>query len=327
MYRWTPCKGPSPEAVERMRAHFRKPRRPMGEAWFMGTERYLYTELSEKPLHEVSTETLCDCLWEIASGTGSFGHREEWDEWLRFLLPTLISRSQETFAFDSVLEETITASMVLFWDGLGGEYEGFRDDALNSLGLCLMKEEMWGDCGRAPAQGSHPHNLFLLWEGEGGALELAAWDAGRASEVMSASLFFCLKYLRAGEMPSWVESLAAIEDPCFRAALAVWLLGAYEILKEAPVRPERIEKSNPRVTWHNSFLLGSSSKAESPTNDWRNFLPPENCAAFLRELRRTLTPEVLLSWAETFAADELLSGKMLNTADLLFDKLTEEGAA
>jgi hypothetical protein len=320
MYRWIPCKGPSPEAVERMRAHFRKPRRPMGEAWFMGTERYLYTELSEKPLHEVSTDTLCECLWQIASGTSSFGHRDEWDEWLRFLLPDLILRGHETDIFDFLLEHAITAFMVLFWDGVDNEYEGFRDDALDSLGLCVLKEGMWADCARGVE--GRPYAAFLLWRDEDGGSELIGWDAGNTSGVLSASLFFCLKYLRAGEIPSWVESLAAIEDPCFRAALAVWLLGAYDILKEAPARPGRIEKSNPRVTWHNSFLLESSSERERPTNDWRNFLPPENCAAFLRELRRTLTPELLLSWAESFAADELLSEKMLNTADLLFDKLT-----
>jgi hypothetical protein len=322
MYKWVPCKGPAAEAVERMRTHFRKPRQPMGEAWFMSTERYLYTELSEKPLGEIGVDTLSDCLWEIASGTGSFGHRDEWDKWFRFLLPDLVLRGHETDAFDFLLEHAVTAFIVIFWDGLGGEYEGFRDDALNSLGRCLMKEEMWGDCERA--EGKHPYGIFLKWQDEAGASELAGWGAGKTSDVLSASLFFCLKYLRAEEIPPWVESLAAIEDSYFRAALAVWLLGAYDILKEVPVRAERIEKSNPRIGWHNSFLLEPSSGRKQPTKDWRNFLPPENCAAFLREIRRSVTPEVLLSWAEAFSADELLSANLLNTADLLFDRLLEE---
>jgi hypothetical protein len=324
MYKWIPCSGPSAEAIERMRVYFRKPSQPMGEAWFMSTERYQFTELSEKPLAEVDMYELQRCLFEIASGTSSFGHRAEWDEWFRFLLPDLILQGHKTHAFDFLLEETITAFMVLFWDELDGEYEGFRDDVLDSLGLCLMKKELWGNCEREPGEVNYPYSLFTAWEdSETGELELAGWNAGQANEILSASLFFCLKYIPAEEIPSWVESFTSIEDPYFRAALAVWLLGAYEVMKDAPAKPKGIEKSNPRIEWHSSFLLASSSKDERPTNDWRNFLPPENCAAFLREIHRRLTPEVLLKWADEFSADELLSNNLPNTVDLLFDKLLE----
>lgn len=318
MYEWVPCVGPSGEAVARMRAHFRKPPAPMGEAWFLSKERQFYTRLSDEPLAEVDAGYLLHCLFEIASGTNSFGRQEEWERWFRFLLPDLILRAHESHAFTFILEEAITSFTVIFWDGLGGEYPGFDDDALQTLGRCLMTRELWDDCGDGP-----PLARFLRWEDEAGELVPAAWDAGETSAALSASLFFNLKYLPAAEVPAWVESLAAVEDPYFRGALVVWLLGALDPLSEETPGAKRFEKSNPSVGWHSSFLLVSSCESKRPTNDRLRFLPRENCAAFVREVRRRVTPEVLLAWADSFSTDEALTAALLNAPDLLFDKLVK----
>ena len=147
MFKWVPCLGPSAEAVERMRAHFPKPSEPMGEAWFMGVERRLYTELAETPVAEANRFDLSHCLFELTSGTTSFGRRAEWEEWFRYLLPGLVLRGNEQHGFETLLEPTVTAFMVLFPKSLEGEYEGFREDALASLGACVMRPEAWDNCG------------------------------------------------------------------------------------------------------------------------------------------------------------------------------------
>jgi hypothetical protein len=66
-YRWVPGTPPSEDALARMRAHFPQPAVPMGEAWFMGRKREVYTRLSTKPLPEVRLEYLMHALWEITS--------------------------------------------------------------------------------------------------------------------------------------------------------------------------------------------------------------------------------------------------------------------
>lgn len=319
MYEWVPCEGPSAEALARMRERFPKPTEPMGEAWFLGAERERFTRLADEPLAEIDADYLLTCLFEITSGTSSFGRREEWERWFRFLLPDLILRAHERHAFTFLLEETVNAFMVIFWDGLEGEYAGFTDDALQTLGRCLMKGEFWEGCGGEA--GGPPLARFLRWEEGEGANRPAPWDAGDASAALSASLFFCLKYLPAGEVAAWAESVASVEDPYFRGALVVWLLGSLDLLSEESPRAARIEKTNPRVRWHSSFLLGSSSENEHPTNERLRFLPRENCEAFVRAVRRRVTPEALVAWADSFSEDGVLSEVLLNAPELLFDKL------
>ena len=330
MYKWVPCRGPSAEAVERMRAHFPKPSEPMGEAWFMGEERRLHTELAERPVAEHDLLYLSHCLFEITSGTTSFGRRDEWEEWFRYLLPGLVLRSHEQHAFETLLEPTITAFMVLFPKSLEGEYAGFREDALASLGACVMRPEAWDNCDEETREeGAHALGRFLTWEDEEGFVELSGWHAGLACEPLSASLFFCLKYLNEGEVEAWAESVFAIGDPYFRASLAVWLLGALDLLQAVQALPRAIEKSSPRVRWHNSFLLESAYEGREvngvrdPVNDVRDFLPRANRAAFVRAVRRLLTAETLLAWADSFSEDALLYENFYHVSDLLFDRLSE----
>jgi len=333
MFKWEPCVGPSAEAIERMRAHFAKPSEPMGEAWFLGAERRLYTELSETPVAVHDLLYLSHCLFEITSGTTSFGRRGEWEEWFRYLLPDLVLRGHERHAFETLLEPTITAFMVLFPGPLEGEYAGFREDALASLGACVMGGGAWDNCGGGAREGgARSLGRFLRWEDEGGFVELSGWDAGLACEPLSASLFFCLKYLKEGEVGAWAESVFAIGDPYFCASLAVWLLGALDMLQAARAMPRAIEKSSPRVKWRNSFLLEPAYEGRDvngvrgPVDDARDFLPRANRAAFVRAVRRLLTTETLLAWADSFSADALLRENFYQVPDLLFDRLSEWGA-
>jgi len=183
MFEWVPCNGPSTEAVGRMRAHFEKPSELMGEAWFLSEERYMHAWLAERPLADAPVPDFMNALWDITSGTGSFGRREEWDEWFRYMLPDLVLRGHEDHIRYTLLETTVSAFMVIFPSRLEEVYEGFREDALATLGACLMSPEFWGDCEGGTEEAAYPYANFLAWARDG-KVELADWHAGRAPGLM-----------------------------------------------------------------------------------------------------------------------------------------------
>jgi hypothetical protein len=61
-------------------------------------------------------------------------------------------------------------------------------------------------------------------------------------------------------------------------------------------------------------------------DDLRDFLPRANRAALVREVRRLVTPELLIAWADDFSEDALLYENLYNVPDLLFDRLTKRVA-
>ncbi|MCA1818049.1 MAG: hypothetical protein LC746_16955, partial [Acidobacteria bacterium] len=164
-----------------------------------------------------------------------------------------------------LLEHVVTAFMSIFWSGLDGEYADFRADVINSLSLCLMKDELWCDWQDSPGAASYKKAKFLVWEDDEGKLTTSGWHAGQCSRPFSAMIFFCLKYLEPGEIVSWVRSLVEIGDPYWRGTLMVWLLGA--------------------------------------------------------ELKKHVSPETVLGWADSLAAHPELETASWNTSDLFFDLL------
>src|SRR5688572_12444447 len=103
-YKWVPGIGASSAAVARMRSCSVRPAKPMGEAWFNTENRRIYHELlAPNAIKEMGGIDLSFLLFEIASGTSSFGHRAEWDDWFRYLLPDLIERGGETLYFETTM--------------------------------------------------------------------------------------------------------------------------------------------------------------------------------------------------------------------------------
>lgn len=161
---WTPGVGPSQAAIDRIRSNVQMPKEPMGEAWFMGGERRMYTELlSPNAIAEMDITDLSMFLYEIGSGTHSFGHLREWDEWFAYLLPDLIERSVETVYFDkTIFQEVVTAFMAIFWNGIVPHYPQFREDVFASLSQTMMDKRFWSfddQCPRPPASLPSPCRL------------------------------------------------------------------------------------------------------------------------------------------------------------------------
>ena len=326
-----PKNGVSLEAIERMRAHFHKPNYLMGEAWFMGEKRRLYPELNNKESFAAIKPTdLSMIIFEISSGTSSFGHMEEWDEWFKYLLPDLIVRSQEFQYFNfMLLPDVVTAFMSIYWKGILEEYVGFRADVIYSLSLCLMNAGLWFDYENENTQTTNPRPIFLDSYLDGNDKLKLGWNCGTSDGNLSAMMFFCLKYLTTEEIITWVESLFSIQDIYWKGAFSVWLLGAYDLLEQPTPVPSMIEKANPDISWDYSSVLGSrygSIDAEYPPhenfNDNKDFLPSDNTKVFLEEIRKQLSPKLIIDWAEQFSLDQLASESTYNIPELLLDKLS-----
>jgi hypothetical protein len=287
----------------------------MGEAWFMG-EREIRDYLMTTPPEAISTEDLHDCLWDIASGTGSFGHLEEWERWFRYLLPTLILRGHERWAFDFLFEHVATAFIQVFWTDIPEESPGFRQDVLLAMCQHLMRPEFWSPNVEIVGEPASRVPAFLI-DVEVGEEELYGWTLKEAPGVFSAAMCICLKYLPREEIAPWVNSLLAIHHPHWRVALLTWLQGARVLLHEQSPRPSTMKAAEPRIGWQMSHVINPEDPAIPGFNDPNQFLSRENTSTFLAEVRRHITPALLQQWEEEFWLDPVLAGQ----PDL--DKLTE----
>jgi len=304
-YQWIPGCGPSAPALKRMREQIKKPEEPMGEAWFMSEERLLYSELMEQDPLKLPHIYLWKVLWEIATGTKCFGHLEEWDQWFQFLLPPLVEKSNEGY---EILEDTIGAFFNVFDNGITEIYDGFRDDMINSLSLCLMKGELWFDWVDEVTKTKIQRPDFLVDCGVP-----RRWNCRKTRSEVSVSLFFCLKYLRPEEITSWVKSLAAINDPFWQAHLLIWLVGFDDFLKQPPGTKQRIKKASPSIRWHYDFL-------NEPASDERDFVPEVNVQMFLNTVRQEINSETLFRWIDSFSHQPALQETLWNIPDMYFDR-------
>lgn len=245
---WMPGNGVDDLALERLRKHFKRPVKPMGEAWFMGAERRMFTEL-QGDINHLSANQLQDPLAEIASGISCFGAREEWQSWYHYLLVELLPRSHEQH-ISYLLESLITGFMAVYPNGIHhAPYKEFSNDVLNTLGKCMMDKQCWhgADVYTDIAIGKVLHasnnNPAQVW---------CWWDA---SGDFSSAMFFCLKYLPESLIEDWLRSVLAIASAHWRAQLIVWLVGSYDILHNVIQWPSQLYNARPEVSWEWSHCL------------------------------------------------------------------------
>ena len=302
-FRWVPGKGPDPAALARLTDAFPKPTKPMGEAWFMGEVRELYPELLGE-LDHLTDEQLHKPLEEIASGTSSFGPMDEWIEWYHYLLPRLLVRNWSWHLFQPA--ELLITGFVGQHPDSGGSlpYPTFRTDALATLGQYIMSPHFWS------VKDSEVPKCFNKWKGPTG---ICGWYG--ADELMSASLFFCLKYLRVELVGPWFESTLSIRNKYWRAQLITWLTGAHPILTGVINHPaELAENAHFGVGWEWSHTLdGNYTGIYEPPIRLETFLPAENRHAVLEVARARETLEL----CEDVLTDPQLEAVTEETAGLL----------
>jgi hypothetical protein len=299
---WTPGDGVDPAALERLRAHFSKPAEPMGEAWFMGTEREMYPELLGD-LSEVAIEDLQKPLGEIASGTSSFGPMEEWNSWFHYLLGQVLPRSHEAYV-TYLLESLATAFMALYPNGVYREpYKGFRADALSTLGCAIMDAECWDGANIAVGKvlrrsNNNPAQVWIWWD---------------ASGDFTASMFFCMKYLDESAIEPWLRSVFDIPSSHWRAQVMVWFVGAYDMLTGAERWPSEFSmEAHPYIGWEWSHCL----RWELTTTDDSGaplaaaFIAEGVRATALRALKSYFTEDRFLVWLDCISTIPYLAAEL-----------------
>lgn len=275
----------------------------MGEAWFMGDERYMFDYL-RGDLEQISVRGLMRPLEEIASGTHSFGVLEEWNVWFHYLLSQLIPRAHEHHV-DYLLEYLVTAFVTQYPAGVRNEpYQGFHLDVLNTLGKSIMDRQCWDGneivLGRIlwPSN-NNPRKVWLWWE---------------ASGDFSASMFFCLKYLPSHAIPDWLRSVLRIESAHWRAQLIVWFVGAHKVLTGEIAQPSELKDGDgaPGITWEWSHVLNGEYTGDygpnSPPAD--AFLPDESRIQALNTINEEATEELLLNWLSSIEKYDYLESEL-----------------
>ncbi len=318
-YTWKPGDGPSPQAIGRMRSHFPMPRKPMGEAWFMGKERRMYTELMEpRAVQKMDLIDLSGILAEIGSGTKCFGHLPEWDEWFTYLLPDLIERADEPLYFDTTLFQSVVSDfMAVFWTDIPEIYQGFRADVFSSLGRVVMSA-IWWDLE------SSPRPVFLDVGVDGAGREKLFWGFDDTDPSFSAAMFFCLKYLPREDLSAWLDSVMAINNVLWQANVMIWFHTVYEFFEKGLMVPNDLNANGFErgASWDGSgTCLGSSHPDEPGFNDPRDFIPRESLSLCFKTMVDFYTVDRLLDLAHSFTRDEHVAMATYRVPESLSKKL------
>lgn len=287
---WLPGQGPDDAALSRLHAHFPRPRAPMRGAYVMSGERATF-DTDDNPR---------GALFDIASATCSFGEDREWIDWFHYLLADETAFAMRAGALERPLVEALaTAFFAIYPEGVTREpYRGFERDALNTFGRAIMGMNCW-------AEGRIRRGEALCRE----ETQWGTWGWGEPSGDLSASLFFCLKYLAPEEIRPWLASALSIEDRYWRAQLMAFFVGVHDMLRGSLQQPAQLADARPPVAWENSFLLtgvyyGAFDKPPAP------FLPEEKCEAARDAVTAFFNDEIYLAWLYAIAEDEALETEL-----------------
>ena len=307
---WRPGNGPNIDCIQRMRYHFRRPPEPMGEAWFMGENRRMFDFLLGD-IEVVPLEALREALEEIASGNSSFGPMDEWTVWYRYLLAQLVPRHAEQ-SFDSLYQHLVTAFIAVNPRRIDEQYPGFADDAMQTLGRCLMDSSRWlGDRLAISA----PENPF---EGE----RHTAFEWSVACGDFSAGMFFCAKYLKSDELDTWLDSVFSIRCPLWITQLYSWLLAAHPLLAGSVLELAELDAdSSANVVWFGAHVLkGDYTGDYGPSRSSLPLLSANRREAVLASASRHVTEASYFDWLDAIKSypylETLLGGEPSRFAEV-----------
>ena len=296
---WVPESGYDPTCLKNLQDHFKRPTTPMGEAWFMDEQRVMYTELLGD-LDQIAWDRWQKILGEISSGIYCFGHRQEWDDWFYYLLGRSIPRAHEGY-LGYTIENLISGFMNFYPDGVTTEpYAGFLDDVLNTLGKCMMDAQGWQNGDIMLGRLLHKPPFYVG--------TILGWS--NVSGDFSASMFFCLKYLAAQQIPRWLESVFTIPSPHWRAQLMAWLVGAYDILYAKHPHPARFSTAEPNIEWSSSHCV--KGLGDIGVQDWDiapfiHFIPKANSDSATHTLHQLISKSLYQEWCQSFAQYDYLA--------------------
>jgi hypothetical protein len=276
-YRWRPGNGPDAGVLDRLARTFTRPPKPMGEAWFMGDERRMFTELMTMDVADAPTILLGQVLQEMSTGPSCFGPHEEWRAWYPYLLPRVVPLALSRPA-TWLIDDLLTATISQFPDGLPDRGPLAARDIVDTLGQALMEASRWRDAAMVGRDGDD-------------------WEWGRASGELSPFMLLVLKYLPEAQIANWTASLFDVADPRWRALLLAWLARARVLFGDEDVQPADVQRLAPDIDW-----AGASILAGHYSGDFREpvtrvaFLRPANKREFRRCVAQALAARPLAQW-------------------------------
>ncbi len=157
-------------------------------------------------------------------------------------------------------------------------YAEFFDDVLAALGVDFVRAR-WPSLTIAPLPG---------WE--------RRIDAGG---VFCAALCLFARYAETADLPVWWASVVAIESPCWRARLLLWMASVSPLLMHADALPSDSDAALPRFRnayWQGAEWLGRGRAADDGTASYRPIIPRKNADCLIANFRALLDVETLLNW-------------------------------
>jgi hypothetical protein len=293
-----------------------RPAEPMGEAWFMGFERKMFADAMNTRYELLPYAYVSSMLEAIASGTTCFGELAEWREWFHYLFPRGLQHPFDTHAFEYRVELLMTALFALYPSGFSGSpYKNFAPDTIATAGRAIMNPELW-DGGRLRLSSG------LFWERK--KYGLVWWYFDETNPVISASIFFCLKYLPPDQIAGWFASATDIKCPYWRAQIMTWLLGAKPFLEGGVTQPSEFNELSPDIEWEWSHtlsgyydgllppgkILDSKGRIVPTGRPAVPFVPEQNRLAFVDECNRILTAGERKLWVKQVKGVPVLEHEM-----------------
>ena len=295
-FNWVPGQGVCADRLARMKDQACKPLKPMGEAWFMGEVRKIFTEL-EVDVSELSVQLLQEILGEIESGIHSFGHLDEWREWFDYLLPHLIPRCNEKYV-SWLLEETCSAFLQIDLDRDDRHMTRYRrEDVLHTLGQTLMQEGNWSNGSVVLGRVLHSSNRNPA----------KTWGWSNVSGDLAASMILCLRLVEPEDIKGWVRSIFAINCPYWRAQVLTWYIGAKPLLDGKVHFPSQFDGWTPQIHWSRSHGIdGKHGQAPVATS----IISAANITEFKATSEAVLATADLNVWIEEILSVEALRSEV-----------------
>lgn len=304
---WFPGQGIDEAASQRLCSRGR-PTLPMGEAWFMGGERAMFTELLDCEASELPR--IDHYLSVILSGTKIFGTldfapRREWESWFRYFLAHF--NAPNNFDGDS----TFISGLMIFYpeaDKLRKYEPQTLHDILATVGRVILEPKFW-------TKGE----INITHEAEKIGSRYLFCDYQNTNDLFSASMFLCWKYLRPEQIETWFQSVLDIESAGWRAQVMVWLLGAHSFLNGAITQPAQLKKRKPDITWTYSDYLDGFYEGYPHADEAAPFLKPENIVAMQSAIEKLVTPALFFQWLDSFAQHDYLRYQVLGVSEQFFE--------
>jgi hypothetical protein len=198
----------------------------------------------------------------------------------------------------------ITGFIAVYPEGIKDEpYIGFQEDVLNTLGKCMMDQKCWSNDNIILGKILCPlnNNPARIW----------GWY--QTSGDLSASLFFCMKYLPAEQIPAWFESALNIKSPHWRAQMLVWMTGAYEVFTNTFTQPSQF-MGHQNIDWACSHCLNGDYTGKKDYVE-KVFISEENKLAAIQTIENYFNDDVLLEWLISISQYDYLENEIGNIAE------------